>query len=368
MGGFAQAITQGVGRLGSEYGQSREYLRQSRQQDVFARLQALQSALGLYDLQQKLRQGKLPQYRGVFTDERGNVHAIVTDATTGEPSQKLLFESGAKYPDFRTLQEMEAYAVTHGDTGLLESAQNAIKATQRTPVGTRPTEFDEWREAFKQSHNRYPNDREIMLYHRAPRADTLLHTIPDEMLRALANRWHTEGIKPPAKYQAEVEQYMDEHNIGVKTKLNPAEQRLLDLTNQIAPKVAQLKKAIEDAGLQNENSFIFSNHSSLMQHLRFYGQYKRGVNPERVTGELIRLAAALQVMGAGPWMQIGRGKYMFETITQHLPTPTDTPALLYNKAQFLEGIVDEARASLPQSEGDLNDLKDLFNTDKLVPK
>ena len=40
---------------------------------------------------------------------------------------------------------------------------------------------------------------------------------------------------------------------------------------------------------------------------------------------------------------------MFETIVQHLPAPGDSPALLYDKAQFLQGIVDEARESMPNA-------------------
>ena len=48
--------------------------------------------------------------------------------------------------------------------------------------------------------------------------------------------------------------------------------------------------------------------------------------------DLIKAAAALQVMGAGPWQTLGRGKYMYETIVQHLPDPKDTPTLLYDKA------------------------------------
>lgn len=368
MGGFAQAITQGIGRAGSEYGEAREYLREQKQTEAANRLKMLQAALGMMELQRRIKQSGIQQYRGTFTDERGNVHAITTDPETGQPADKILYQSGAKYPDFRTLQEMESYAITHQDEGLLKQAQDAIKATQREPA-TKASEFDEWREQFFKSHNRYPNDAEIYRWHHQPHvAAGAAPEVPDKTLKALADKWNKEGIKPPTKYQAAVEQYMEEHNMQVKVKLSPTEQRLLDLSNQMEPKVSQLKKAIEDAGLTNDNSFVFSSHSALMQHLRFYGQYKRGVDPEKFSSNLIKDAAALQVMGAGPWVQLGRGKYMYETIVQHLPSPTDTPALLYSKAQFLQGIVDEARSSLPHTEGDLNELNDLFNPDKLVPK
>jgi len=369
MGGFGQAITQGIGRLGSEYGQSREYLRQSREEEAANRLKMLQANLGLMELQRRIKQAGLAQYKGIFTDERGNVHAIVTDPETGQPTDKVLYSSQQKYPEFRTLQEMEAWGIEHDDPGLVKKAQDAIKATQREPAPPRPTEFDEWREQFLKKHGRYPDDTEIARWHRQPHvAGATAGDLPEDKVRALANMWHKEGIKPPAKYQAQVEEYMEDHNMEVKIKLSATEQRLSDLLKQMDPKIGQLKKAIEDAKLTSDNSFIFSNHSSLMEHLRFYGQYKRGVKPEAVSANLIKLAAALQIQGAAPWVQLGRNRYTFETIQQHLPSPTDTPGLLYDKVNFLAGIAQEARDSLPQTEDQMNELNDLFDDKKLVPK
>lgn len=169
-----------------------------------------------------------------------------------------------------------------------------------------------------------------------------------QLIRDLAARWR-KGDPPPAKVRAQVEQYMEENGIPSGRKLNAQENRVLDLANQTEPKVGQLKKLIEDAGLTGSNDWVFGDRSALMQHLRMF-TYGKGVAPDKLGGDLIKAAAALQVMGAGPWMQMGRGKYLFETIKQHLPSPTDTPQQLYEKAIFLQSILDEAKGSL-----DVND-------------
>jgi hypothetical protein len=153
----------------------------------------------------------------------------------------------------------------------------------------------------------------------------------------------------PTKERGAIATYMRENKMEAKRKLNASEQKTLDIVNQIEPKIGQLKKTIEDAGLTTDNDWMFGGYSSLAEHLRMFA-YNRGVAPEKLSGQLIKTAASLQVMGAGPWMALGRGKYMFETIKQHLPSPTDTPQQLYEKAIFLQGIVDEAKGSLGQTE------------------
>jgi hypothetical protein len=128
--------------------------------------------------------------------------------------------------------------------------------------------------------------------------------------------------------------------------MTPQERQTFDAIKTAEPMVNRLTKFIEDNNLQNENSLAFGNHSALMQHLRFYG-YKKGVEPEKVSSQLIKDAAALQVMGARPWMTMGRGKYMFETISQHLPSPTDTPQQLYSKTTWLrDNVLSDAKQAL----------------------
>lgn len=170
--------------------------------------------------------------------------------------------------------------------------------------------------------------------------------VPEKTLKALADKWQNDGIKPPAKNQKDVEVYMEDHKMSPKIQLTAQEKQLRDIVKQIEPKVDQLQKIIEDNKLTDNGGL----GSALGQRYQFY-KYKAGVKPDKVHSDLIKAAAALQVMGAGPWMRIGRGKYMFDTITQHLPAPTDSPSLLYDKAQFLKGIIDEAKQAMPDSQG-----------------
>jgi hypothetical protein len=44
----------------------------------------------------------------------------------------------------------------------------------------------------------------------------------------------------------------------------------------------------------------------------------------------------LSVVGAGIWSRLGRSRYTFEVIQQHLPQPTDTPELMYDKVEWLK--------------------------------
>jgi hypothetical protein len=128
--------------------------------------------------------------------------------------------------------------------------------------------------------------------------------------------------------------------------MTPQERQMYDSIKIAEPMVDRLTKFIEDNHLQDQNSYIFGDHSALAQHMRFYG-YQKGVEPEKVTSTLIKDAAALKVMGARPWMSMGRGKYLYEDIVQHLPQPTDTPGQLYSKVSWLrDNVLEDAKQSL----------------------
>lgn len=137
-----------------------------------------------------------------------------------------------------------------------------------------------------------------------------------------------------------------------KRKLNSQEQGLLDLTKQIEPKLDQLQKILEDNKLTDKGGIL-----DVAKAQKNFREYQIGLKPDDVSSSIIKAAAALQVMGAAPWMKMGRGKYLFETIKQHLPSPTDSPALLYDKVQFLRSIVDEAKQSLPNQDDPLGVMK-----------
>lgn len=80
------------------------------------------------------------------------------------------------------------------------------------------------------------------------------------------------------------------------------------------------------------------------------GKYAAGHTPssDKRISDIIRSAAALKVMGVAPWTQLGRGKYLYQDITVHLPDPHDTPKQLYEKLLFLRGVIDDAQGSLPE--------------------
>lgn len=171
--------------------------------------------------------------------------------------------------------------------------------------------------------------------------------IPEDRLKKLGEMWTKQGIKPPDKNTAEaVYDYVSETGMKFQRKPTQQEQLVADTIKQVSPMVDRLTKYIENTGLTDDNSFIFSNHSVLMQNLRFKA-YQHGYKPEDVSSVLFKDGAALQVMGARPWMTMGRGKYMYETVKQHLPAPTDTPAQLYDKITWLrDNILADAQQSL----------------------
>ena len=170
----------------------------------------------------------------------------------------------------------------------------------------------------------------------------------DPLIEKLAKAWHEKGIKPTAKFQSAVTAYMEDQGWEPARKMSASEQQVATTINQVKPKIDQLMSTIEKNNLQEQGSWVFGDHSALAQHLRMFA-YQRGVKPEQVSADLIKGAAALQVMGASPWMRMGRGKYLYETVRQHLPSPTDTPQLLYDKLQFLKGIMDEAGAAIQET-------------------
>jgi hypothetical protein len=134
--------------------------------------------------------------------------------------------------------------------------------------------------------------------------------------------------------------------------MTPVERQTYDAIKQVDPAVQRtidfLEKTKDSNGkpLNEENAYVFGDRSALMQHLRFRG-YKFGKAQEDISQQLIKNAALIQVLGARPWMTMGRGKFIYETITQHLPSPTDTPKNMYDKLTWLrDNVLEDARDSL----------------------
>lgn len=365
----------GIASVGGSLAEAKELRRQEGLQKDQTDLQ--KSRFGLekdrFDFQKQ--QANRPSYKG-FSQVGGKMVALVQD-----PDGKMRVQAfdtvsqdafsqatlkaieGIKDPSLKQAAQDEAgMYLSQGDTKgafqAVTSRTNKAQADAQSDSRRKETEEFETEKQKKQ----FAEDEKLVRMRKGLEGSS---GVPDKTLKALADKWTKEGIKPPTKYQAAVEEYMEDNKMTAKVKLSPQEQRLKDVIQQIDPKVSQLEKIITDNKLQEEGGI----GASASQHYQF-GKYKMGIKPDQTHADLIKAAAALQVMGAAPWMQIGRGKYMFETISQHLPTPTDSPALLYDKAQFLKGIIDEAKQALPDSgsnsgQGDIDSvLDDVFGKGK----
>jgi hypothetical protein len=108
--------------------------------------------------------------------------------------------------------------------------------------------------------------------------------------------------------------------------------------------------------------------------LQFEG-YKHGRNPsDPELTKIFENSALLSVMGASLWSKIGRSRYTFEIIKQHLPKPTDSPGLMYDKVKWLkENVVPAAQDAIknPQPDAPSGSTPEVWVRDasgKLVPQ
>jgi hypothetical protein len=67
-----------------------------------------------------------------------------------------------------------------------------------------------------------------------------------------------------------------------------------------------------------------------------FAAYKAGLPTDPETTKIFENSALLGVIGASIWSRLGRSRYTFEIIQQHLPKPTDTPELMYDKVNWLK--------------------------------
>ena len=82
------------------------------------------------------------------------------------------------------------------------------------------------------------------------------------------------------------EKQMVDMRLAEKQKyMSPQERQMYDAVKVAEPMADRLTKFIEDNHLQDQNSYVFGDHSALAQHLRFYG-YKKGVEPEKVSSQI----------------------------------------------------------------------------------
>lgn len=84
-----------------------------------------------------------------------------------------------------------------------------------------------------------------------------------------------------------------------------------------------------------------------------FAAYKAGLPTDPETTKLFENVALLSVVGAGIWSRLGRSRYTFEVIQQHLPQTTDTPELLYDKVKWLrDNVVPAAQDAIANPQPD----------------
>jgi hypothetical protein len=169
----------------------------------------------------------------------------------------------------------------------------------------------------------------------------------------MAHAWAASGIEPSAKDKPFVEKYMDEHQMQPVQKPTAVERKLNDDIKKVEPMVDKLESFLEDNKLTDAGQGGMFSPSAWYERSKVakaWEEYSHGLAPkDKQLGQLIKYAAAIKIMGAAPWMTIGRGRYIYSEVVQHLPEPTDTPAQLYEKVQFFRTVLEDARGSLPSS-------------------
>jgi hypothetical protein len=363
VGSLLTSILQGAGRAGGDAREAQLSLQDEKrkQQDQALKMQEFQAQMR--ELAQRLQMSQFTQQRESAPQFQGRVgkYNVFRNPMDGKLSYEL---APVAEPVTYTDQRLDAQ-------GNLWGVNSETKKEERIPGGfqgkSEQTEVEkkqaDWTVAQQIGKQMFPDDpKKAMEAARSlmPGGAAVNKVIfpgmvkptgsgaSEKMIKAMADKWTNEGVKPPSKYQAEVEEYMEDRGQKGKIKLTNQEQSVADGIKMVEPMIDRLIDFIEKNKLTDEGSWAFGDHSALMQHLRFYG-YKKGVKPEDVSAELIKDAAAIQVQGAKPLMTMGRSKYMYETIVQHLPTPTDTPQLLYDKVAWLrDNVIENAKASLPE--------------------
>lgn len=231
MGGFGN-IARGLGQAGSDIGSGALINADQTRQNADLALRQKTVQMQWQELQERLKKAGQPQIHGTFSLPDGSVFAVMT-GPDGTPSTQQVYKGTQKYPEFNSLQQMEAWAVEHDDQPLLKQAQSAIKSTQVQP---KPSDFDEWRDQFKRRTGRDPNDREIELWHRQPRADSGLGggSTLDQVAQDVADR---KRLLPSGKLGIQVENRMRQLGLKLPPQLSAA----------VADKLEQRVGALDDS-------------------------------------------------------------------------------------------------------------------------
>jgi hypothetical protein len=169
----------------------------------------------------------------------------------------------------------------------------------------------------------------------------------------LAKRYQRSDIKLsdiPSKLRPAVIQSLGD--TPIMRQLTTQQKQVWTSLGQVAPMLDDFSRSLNNFIAQNpgsENDVGMAGVENWAEAKTAWAEYSAGAEPEKARAELIKQAAALQVMSAAQWQTIGRSKYQYEIIIQHLPKPSDTPAMMRDKATFLSQVVADTRDSLQRA-------------------
>jgi hypothetical protein len=134
------------------------------------------------------------------------------------------------------------------------------------------------------------------------------------------------GAKPPAESGKVVPGLSALANHKLQSN---QDRQVLESSKQIISSIDDLLPVLEKRKTQG------GLYDAAKQRAQF-AAYKAGLPTDPETTKIFENAALLSVVGAGIWSRLGRSRYTFEVIQQHLPQPTDTPELMYDKVEWLK--------------------------------
>lgn len=349
---MATSILQGLGGLGRDLGEGAQQVADQRRQEAQQRMDQARLQLSIREFQQRMKMENAAQLSGTFQTPDGSVFGVVRDPNTGAISTRSLYKSSTQYPDFRSVDDMVAWGIAHGDDALVKKATDYKKSLEKpvpdkysaakivkAPGSSTGWAWDVMDETTGKSSLVLgaPNPYLSKVEAGGGGVDAYVEDL-------LAHRIKLSDV--PSKVRGQVlEQIKGQGGLPPRT-LNAQEQRELDAIKVVKPNITKLQDVITKAGALGQNSI-----ADMVRARGQFMEYQAGKMPEGPRKDMIKAAAALQVMGAAPWVALGRGKYMYETIVQHLPKPTDTPALLNDKLNFLRGIMEDAESTMDQDTG-----------------
>lgn len=169
----------------------------------------------------------------------------------------------------------------------------------------------------------------------APSAPNGWPSAPNPNTVSWAYRLNTGQAKPgdvPGSLKSSVANYMTTNNIETvppeNAMQNNAEAAMKDVTPAITKAMAMLEPYKDQNGITD----------AIGQRMKFK-EYQFGANPGPLQTAINQWTAFTKIAAASPWSKVGRGKYIFEQIQEHLPDPSkDAPGLMYQKLSDLQQI------------------------------